>query len=151
MNPSRRGTAVTARARRSRNGDPAGRTVTFSGRNRRRTAVTAVGEDRGSEDSRREDRRREDSPRQNSPRQNSGREDYHDPTAGIGGAPGARSALTLRLILAAFGLVVCVAAAVALAAVDAPAVLVAGLGLLAVVAVVDLVIVGRRKRSGEPG
>jgi hypothetical protein len=141
MNPSRRGTAVTARARRSRNGDPAGRTVTFSGRNRRRTAVTAVGEDRGSEDSRREDSRR----------QNSGREDYHDPTAGIGGAPGARSALTLRLILAAFGLVVCVAAAVALAAVDAPAVLVAGLGLLAVVAVVDLVIVGRRKRTGEPG
>jgi hypothetical protein len=131
MNPSRRGTAVTARARRSRNGDPAGRTVTFSGRNRRRTAVTAVGE--------------------NSGRKNSGREDYHDPTAGIGGAPGARSALTLRLILAAFGLVVCVAAAVALAAVDAPVVLVAGLGLFAVVAVVDLVIVVRRKRTGEPG
>src|SRR3712207_5437952 len=44
------------------------------------------------------------------------REDYerglpahHDPTAGFGGAPPAQSALTLRLILAVFGLVVCVA------------------------------------------
>src|SRR4051812_8538916 len=34
--------------------------------------------------------------------------DHHDPTAGIGGAAPARSALTLRLVLAAFGLVVCV-------------------------------------------
>ena len=29
--------------------------------------------------------------------------DYHDPTAGFAGAPPARSALTLRLILAVFG------------------------------------------------
>ena len=35
------------------------------------------------------------------------REDYHDPTAGIGGAPAARSALTMRLILASFGLIAC--------------------------------------------
>jgi hypothetical protein len=33
------------------------------------------------------------------------REDHHDPTAGFAGAPPARSALTLRLILASFGLV----------------------------------------------
>jgi hypothetical protein len=31
------------------------------------------------------------------------REDYRDPTAGFAGAPPARSALTLRLILASFG------------------------------------------------
>ena len=30
---------------------------------------------------------------------------YHDPTAGFAGAAPARSALTLRLVLAAFGLV----------------------------------------------
>jgi hypothetical protein len=35
------------------------------------------------------------------------REDYHDPTAGFAGAPPARSALTLRLILASFGLLAC--------------------------------------------
>src|SRR3954467_12482884 len=34
--------------------------------------------------------------------------DYHDPTAGFGGAAPARSALTLRLVLAVFGLIVCV-------------------------------------------
>jgi hypothetical protein len=32
------------------------------------------------------------------------RENYHDPTAGFAGAPPARSALTLRLILASCGL-----------------------------------------------
>ncbi len=35
------------------------------------------------------------------------REDYHDPTAGFAGAPPARSALTLRLSLASFGLLAC--------------------------------------------
>jgi len=35
------------------------------------------------------------------------REDYHDPTAGFAGAPPARSALTLPLILASFGLPAC--------------------------------------------
>ena len=37
--------------------------------------------------------------------------DHHDPTAGFGGAAPARSALTLRAVLAAFGLVFCVGAA----------------------------------------
>src|SRR5205823_10670775 len=40
-----------------------------------------------------------------------GLDDYHDPLAGIGGAPPARSALTLRIWLAGFGLVFCAAAA----------------------------------------
>jgi hypothetical protein len=36
------------------------------------------------------------------PREDRAREDYHDPTAGFGGAAPARSALTLRLVLAAY-------------------------------------------------
>ena len=76
--------------------------------------------------------------------------DHHDPTAGIGGATPARSALTLRAVLAAFGLVV--SAVGAWLAFDAglPAfgwVLVA----VAVVALVDLVWVLVRKGRGEPG
>ncbi|MDX6254069.1 MAG: hypothetical protein QOJ11_403 [Frankiales bacterium] len=79
------------------------------------------------------------------------REDYHDPTAGIGGAPPARSALTLRLILAAFGLLVCGAgAAVFVTVVSAPG-FAAVFAFLAAVALVDLLVVIRRKRSGEPG
>jgi Flp pilus assembly protein TadB len=63
-----------------------------------------------------------------------------------------RSALNLRLALATFGLVVCTAFAVAAFWVGIP-VLGAVLVLLAVVAVVDLVVVGRRvarrRRRGE--
>jgi hypothetical protein len=79
------------------------------------------------------------------------REDYHDPTAGFGGAPPARSALTLRLILAAFGLVICGAGAGAsLTVVSAPA-LAGILAFLAAVAIVDMTVVLRRKLRGEPG
>ena len=70
-------------------------------------------------------------------------DDYHDPTAGIGGAPPARSALGLRLVLAIFGLVVCVAGAVAFALVGLPAGVVV-LVVLAVAAAVDVVVVLRR-------
>jgi Family of unknown function (DUF6343) len=89
-----------------------------------------------------EKRRREDYER--------GLDDYHDPTAGFGGAPPARSALTLRAVLAAFGLVFCAGAAwICLAAGWS----VAGwlLGVVAVIALVDLVVVLNRKRRGEPG
>lgn len=75
---------------------------------------------------------------------------YHDPTAGFGGAAPARSALTLRAVLAAFGVVVCVVGAVFAWQV--------GIGwfavvlvVLAVVALVDLGWVLYRKRRGEPG
>jgi hypothetical protein len=76
--------------------------------------------------------------------------DYHDPTAGFGGAPPARSALTLRAVLAAFGLVFCAGATwIAFAA---------GWSLMgwvflvvALIALVDLVVVLNRKRRGEPG
>src|SRR5215210_4764200 len=46
--------------------------------------------------------------------------DHHDPTAGFAGARPARSALTLRLVLAVFGLVVCVAGGVAFLAAGLP-------------------------------
>jgi Family of unknown function (DUF6343) len=80
-----------------------------------------------------------------------GRPDHHDPTGGIGGAPPARSALTLRLVLAGLGLILCATGAVVLTAAGAPGALVAVAVLLATVAVVDLVVVGRRKARGEPG
>ena len=77
--------------------------------------------------------------------------DHHDPTAGIGGAPPAQSALTLRLVLAAFGLVVCTVFAVITFVADVPVVFPVVLLVLAVVALVDLVVVARRKLRGEPG
>lgn len=40
-------------------------------------------------------------------RQTRARPGYHDSTAGLGGAPPARSGLTLRLVLAGYGVVVC--------------------------------------------
>lgn len=74
---------------------------------------------------------------------------YHDPTAGFGGSSPASSALTLRAWLAGFGLVICTVGAV-LTAGRAP-VLAVLLGVLAAVALVDLVWVLYRKRRGEPG
>jgi membrane protein implicated in regulation of membrane protease activity len=77
--------------------------------------------------------------------------DHHDPTAGIGGAAPARSALTLRLVLAVFGLVVCVAGGIAFLAAGAPLWVAVVLFAFAAVAVADLVVVARRKARGEPG
>lgn len=77
--------------------------------------------------------------------------DYHDPTAGIGGAPPAQSALTLRLALAAFGLVFCLVAGILWLAADIPAWPGVVLLVLAAVAAVDLVVIIRRKARGEPG
>jgi len=76
---------------------------------------------------------------------------YHDPTAGIGGAAPASSALTLRLWLALFGLVSCTALSIWLAWLGAPGAVVVVLVLLAVVALVDIGVIVRRKRRGEPG
>jgi hypothetical protein len=75
---------------------------------------------------------------------------YHDPTAGIGGSSPALSALTLRAVLAAFGLVSSAGAAWFAFAAGIPA-----LGwilvVVAVVAAVDLAWILHRKRRGEPG
>jgi membrane protein implicated in regulation of membrane protease activity len=77
--------------------------------------------------------------------------DHHDPTAGIGGAAPAQSALTLRLVLAAFGLIVCTVGGVVLLAAGVPVAVAVVLFVLAAVALVDLVVVARRKLRGEPG
>jgi hypothetical protein len=80
-----------------------------------------------------------------------GREGYHDPFSGIGGAAPARSALTLRMVLATFGLLVCSAGAVALWVAQAPVALPLVAALFALVAAVDLAVIIRRKLQGEPG
>lgn len=79
------------------------------------------------------------------------REDYHDPFAGFAGAPPARSALTFRLVLACFGLVVSSLGAAALVTIANLPALAGILAFLAAVAVVDIVVVTRRKLRGEPG
>ena len=86
-----------------------------------------------------------------SERYRSGLPGYHDPTAGIGGAPLARSALTLRLWLAVFGLLTCAALAIWLYLIDVPGGFVIVLVVLAVTALIDVAVVVRRKRRGEPG
>jgi hypothetical protein len=76
---------------------------------------------------------------------------YHDPTAGIGGAAPATSALTLRLWLAVFGLVPCTALAIWLSLIHSPIGFVVVLMALAATAAVDIAVILRRKRRGEPG
>ena len=80
-----------------------------------------------------------------------GRPGYHDPFAGVGGAAPSRSALTLRIVLATFGLLVCSGGAVALWQAGAPVVFPIVAALFALVAAVDLLVVIKRKRRGEPG
>jgi hypothetical protein len=77
--------------------------------------------------------------------------DYHNPLGGIGGAPPARSALTLRLVLAGCGLLLSIGGAVLLAALSAPVGFVILLAAIALTAVIDIVVILRRKRRGEPG
>ncbi|HEX2264387.1 MAG TPA: DUF6343 family protein [Pseudonocardiaceae bacterium] len=96
-------------------------------------------------------------PPQDRSRQRRTREDYerglpgyHDPTAGFGGSTPARSALTLRAVLAGFGLLFCTVAAVLMITSDVVAFGVV-FAVLAVVALVDLGWVIHRKRRGEPG
>src|SRR5258707_1188309 len=84
-------------------------------------------------------------------REDRAREDYHDPTAGFAGAPPARSALTLRLILASFGVVACGLGAAAFVVIVSEPVIAGVLAFFAAVGVVDIVVVARRKLRGEPG
>ena len=77
--------------------------------------------------------------------------DHHDPTAGIGGAPPARSALTLRLVLAIFGVVVGAGLAIWAYLIDAPTALIVIPAVVAVIAVINAIVVARRKLRGEPG
>ncbi|TCM48236.1 DUF6343 family protein [Kribbella sp. VKM Ac-2568] len=59
--------------------------------------------------------------------------------------PPPRSALTLRIVLASFGLVVCGAAAVLFVVNDVPAGWAIAAEFFAVVAALDLLVIGRRK------
>lgn len=77
--------------------------------------------------------------------------DHHDPTSGIGGAPPAVSALTLRMLLAGLAVVLFGGGAIGVLVVDGPVLLAVLLAVVALVAVVNLVVVARRKRRGEPG
>jgi hypothetical protein len=83
-------------------------------------------------------------------RYEAGLPDHHDPLGGIGGAPPAYSALTLRLVLACFGFIFCVGAAIA-AALARLTVLTVVMLIAAVVAVVDIAVIIRREHRGEPG
>jgi len=89
---------------------------------------------------------------QNDPRRPArGRPDYHDPTAGIGGAAPAYSALTLRIVLSSLGVLFGIAIIiVALTVADEAVVLIGGI-LLTLLALVNLLVVLRRKARGEPG
>jgi hypothetical protein len=84
-------------------------------------------------------------------REDLGRDDYHDPFARFAGAPPARSALMLRLVLATFGLVACGIAAAAFLIIGNEPVLAGILAFFAAVAVADIVVIARRKLCGEPG
>jgi hypothetical protein len=68
-----------------------------------------------------------------------------------GAPPPPRSALTLRLILAIFGLVVSVSAAVTFAVLDVPLGFVVVAVLAAAIAAVDIVVITRRKLRHDPG
>ena len=76
---------------------------------------------------------------------------YHDPTAGIGGAAPAYSALTLRLCLAVFGVLTSVALGLWMLVLEVPTGFVVVLVVLAGVGVIDIAVIVRRKRRGEPG
>jgi hypothetical protein len=76
--------------------------------------------------------------------------DYHDPTAGVGGAAPARSALTLRAVLAAFGLVFAVGAAW-IGFATGFALIGWAMVVVAIIALGDLAWVLYRKGRGEPG
>lgn len=77
--------------------------------------------------------------------------DYHDPLAGIGGAPQALSALTLRLVLAIIGLLMAIGGTVVLIIGRAPAAFPIVMVIAAVVLTIDIAVIVHRKRRGEPG
>jgi membrane protein implicated in regulation of membrane protease activity len=86
----------------------------------------------------------------NPSRYEQGRPDYHDPLAGVGGAPPAQSALTLRLILASFGLLAGVVGAIVFLILG-PIWFGVLFAVVALTALIDIIVVVRRKARGEPG
>jgi len=74
-----------------------------------------------------------------------------DPRTAGGHLPPARSALTLRLALAAFGLLAGLAGLVIVLLLGIPRGFAVLFGLIALTALVDLLVVAGRKHRGEPG
>jgi hypothetical protein len=97
-----------------------------------------------------EKRRREGRPHRTRADYERGLPGYHDPTAGFGGAAPTYSALTLRAVLAAFGLVFAVGAAW-IGFANAFPLLGWAMVVVALIALGDLVWVLYRKWRGEPG
>jgi hypothetical protein len=95
-------------------------------------------------------RQRQDRPHRTRADYERGLPDYHDPTAGFGGAAPTYSALTLRAVLAAFGLVFAVGAAW-IGFANAFPLLGWAMVVVALIALADLVWVLYRKWRGEPG
>jgi hypothetical protein len=77
--------------------------------------------------------------------------DVHDPTAGIGGAAPAASALSLRLWLASLAIAGCGIGIVLSIVVGGPVALIIVLGVVAATAVVDVAVLMTRIRRGEAG
>ncbi|WP_317496100.1 hypothetical protein [Haloechinothrix sp. LS1_15] len=77
--------------------------------------------------------------------------DYHDPTAGIGGAAPAYSALTLRLWLSGFALALCLVTGVVAMRVDGWTWLALLLFAVSAGLIGNIAWVAHRKRRGEPG
>lgn len=75
---------------------------------------------------------------------------YHDPTTALGGTP-ALSPLTLRLRLAVFGLVSCLVGLAVFAVLVPQFPIALAFAVVAATAVVDIAIIQRRRRRGEPG
>jgi hypothetical protein len=72
--------------------------------------------------------------------------DFHDPTAGIAGAPPAASALTLRAVLAGGALLTCLIGIAVTIIVGGPTALVAVLAIVAATSVIDIVVIATRLR-----
>lgn len=95
-------------------------------------------------------RRHEDRPHRTRADYARGLPGYHDPTARFGGAAPAYSALTLRAVLAVFGLVFAAGAAWIGFANGFP-LLGWSMAVVAAISLGDLAWVLHRKRRGEPG
>lgn len=74
-----------------------------------------------------------------------------DPNTLGGNQPAARSALTARLVLAGFGFAISTLGAIIMVLAGIPVGFVMFFGALAVIAVIDFIVVARRKSRGEPG
>lgn len=96
-----------------------------------------------------------DGPEQGSPGSNEHRKQdrpgYHDPLFEIGGAAPAQSPLTLRLVLAVFGLLFATFGVIAFLLIKAPIWVVVLLVLIGLTALVDIIVVALRKHHGERG